>query len=450
MRLVDRRTTQTHRTGPARRRRRRRRTSGRRWRTWACCPGARPPPPSCAASWEAAERCQARLSNGLAAAPSQRWLHVARGADQALQCLWAVAAGRRVRAPLQHCKAWLLGRWTRANNPTALLEWTAARLGVESSSRGGLGRQAQHDFNGDGRTWRPSLRPVSPRPLTALQLNCSAHTHLQRPPSPPAAPAKPQAMERAQALQRELQAELDVFRQIQTGGKAQCCRWRLRSADRSSFRSHTAPPAPSRPCADVQQNHRLRQQMVQQQHENEMVLQVRRRRRRRRRRHRMLRLSPSSTRSARLPYFHITAGAEAAGGGRHGVQDDWAGAGAPGHTGGAVKRGQAARVHRRCVHSLSWLASPGDGGLWTTCCVAECVPPGGAERRGAGLPPEPCTPPPSPSAHAGELKRLDSQLAQLEDKQGRKQAQLVKLQTEMQKMQAAAAEQQQAAAVAAA
>lgn len=47
-------------------------------------------------------------------------------------------------------------------------------------------------------------------------------------------------MERAQALQRELQAEVDTFRQIQ---------------------------------ADVQQNHRLRQQSLQQQHENEMVLQ---------------------------------------------------------------------------------------------------------------------------------------------------------------------------------
>lgn len=47
-------------------------------------------------------------------------------------------------------------------------------------------------------------------------------------------------MEAVQSIQRQLQQEVDVFRQIQL---------------------------------DVQQNHRLRQQSLQQQHENEMVLQ---------------------------------------------------------------------------------------------------------------------------------------------------------------------------------
>ena len=116
---------------------------------------------------------------------------------------------------------------------------------------------------------------------------------------------------KGQALHRELQSEVEAFRQMQAGHPPPPCLCRpaspacaapplsqspelgmeklVSALQRASFhppppltyrrrrRSPTAaaddPPADC-PPADVQNNHRVRQQMLQQKHENEMVLQA--------------------------------------------------------------------------------------------------------------------------------------------------------------------------------
>ena len=190
---------------------------------------------------------------------------------------------------------------------------------------------------------------------------------------------------RAQALQRELQAEVEVFRQMQSGAWGH---WSSLIAWHSVQRLTSPHPLPVRACRGAAEPPVAAADAAAAARERDGAAGAPSSDRRRggdrsggdRAGCRQACLPGLSLPAACLPAClrtaaantagpthtlplrpslptRRTAGAEAAGGGCQCVQDDWAGAGAPRHAGGAQQRGQAPGVHRRWVGG--WAAVAG-------------------------------------------------------------------------------------------